>query len=152
MQASDPHPHMTMFLTLWAVAGPLVGIGGVFLGQRMARRTDQDKFRRDSRKEEFQSLLAALSKAYGILIQLRAPMVALAEQEQRMLFDVETAALTAIRSCVYIADDIKRLDIAGRWTQATRNLDWHGSFASEFAKGYSAINADIVNAANENLK
>lgn len=135
-----------------AIVVAFVGVGGVIIGQRMARESEEKKFRRDCRKEEFQTLLSALTKSYGTISQLRAPLVPLAEQEQRALSEAEAMALMVIRDRVYIAEDVQRLDILNRWIKALRDIDYKGLLESEFSKRYSEINADIVKAANKNMK
>lgn len=129
-----------------------VGVGGVIIGQRMARTSEEKKFRRECRKEEFQTLLSALTKSYGTIVQFRRPLVALAEQEQRALSEAEATALMVIRDRIYIADDVQRLDILNRWIKALRDLDYKGLVESEFSKRYNEINADIVKAASRNIK
>jgi hypothetical protein len=140
-----------MLAASMAILGALMGIGGVIVGQRMARATDHEKFIRDTRKEEFQSVLAAITSAYSLIVRASVPMM-LSGPEMKVRDDTERTSYETIRNCLYIVDDLKRLNILDRWFNATKDADNKGIEESGFFTRYNAINADLVRAANDNLK
>ena len=141
-----------MLAAIISIVVALVGIGGIILGQRMARLSEQKKFLREIRKDEFQTLLAALTKAYGLIVQSHIPMNVMDGKDMKAQDDAEMNALAVIRDRVYIADDLKRLDILNRWMEATNDAARMGLQEGKFSKRYNEISADIVKVANESQK
>jgi hypothetical protein len=100
MQPADPHPHMTLFLTLWAAIGPMVGI---VVGHLLTRSWQREQWILDSRKEEFRELLSTLTMTYSLLVQ-------------RICTTESTAKASAvIRDRLYIAVEVEELKILERW-------------------------------------
>lgn len=58
MQLSDPHPHMTVFLTAWAAIGPIIGL---VIGNALQSRGQHKQWRRDNVRQECRELLGQLS-------------------------------------------------------------------------------------------
>jgi hypothetical protein len=128
---------------LWAVAGPLIGI---FIGAYIANRNQRKQWIADNKKQEFRELLSALVEASSSLIAFYTPMVLQGPDEQRACDRVEKKSIEVIMDRVFIAGEVKELDLQERWSNAlsgirgTRNRT---AFSDEFVK----ISSDLTAAA-----
>jgi hypothetical protein len=106
-------------LAAWSVVGPLVG---VLIGAYTANRNQRKHWIADNKRLEYRELITALVEASGRLIQLYLPGMAHGPKEQDDAFVAETKATITILDRVFIADALKELKLADRWTDALSNL------------------------------
>jgi len=128
----------------WAAIGPLVG---VLIGAYLTRRGQRSQWIADSKKLEYRELLTALTKAFEGIVQLEAPGVGLGPQEQRTLFDLRAQSFVVIRDRIFIAKEVKDMNLLSRWNQALRDYE-NTLDAAAFDKG---ITADLQNSATTRI-
>lgn len=127
---------------IWAVVGPLVGI---LIGAYIANRNQRKNWIADNKKQEFRELLSALVEASSSLIAFYTPMALHGPEDQRACDRVEKKSVEVIMDRIFIAREVKELDLLKRWTKAlslVRGTD-HLTFSDEFVK----ISSDITAAA-----
>ena len=131
---------------VWSVAGPLVG---VLIGAYAANRNQRKHWIADSKKQEYRELLTALTRAFGTMLELRGTgIVALGPEDQRAYGAMETQALQTIRHRLFIADEVKQMDLLNRWADATRDFDnTHNPriFATAFGKIVDSVTTSAKN-------
>lgn len=115
MQAPDAHPHLTLFLTLWAVIAPLVALAvGSFFQAFVQRR----QWRRDQRREECKQLLS----------QMTVTSFAIHDWKFHVNGSVQTCNDSIMEfqrilgSSLFIANEIQSAHINKRWSEATEKL------------------------------
>jgi hypothetical protein len=133
-----------------AAFGIVAAFGGVLMGQRMARNTQREQWLRDSRKQEFKELLTVLTKSFAVICDAYSALVQ-DSATQVAVRDAEMLAVITIRDRVYIAEDIKRLNIYKIWRDAVNEFIEDHVFIA-FSEQYALINAMVVDAANSDKK
>ena len=131
----------------WAAIGPLVG---VLIGGYLTRRGQRSQWIADSKKLEYRELLTALTKAFEGIVQLEAPGVGLGPQEQRTLFDLRAQSFVVIRDRIFIAKEVKDMNLLSRWSQALRDYE-NTLDAAAFDKAFGGITADLQNSATTRI-
>ena|SRR5215471_5663413 len=117
---------------LWAAIWSLVA---VLIGAYIANRNQRRHWIADNKKQEFRELLSALVEASSSLIALHTPMVAHGPEEQRACERSEKKSVEVIMDRIFIAREVKELDLLRRWTKACRELDKttdRSAFSDEF--------------------
>jgi len=131
---------VTVFLTIWAVIGPIVGI---VAGNFLTRSSQRSQWLADNKKAEFREAQTALSVAYLALAELAAMTLREGIEEKRV-WQIVADSYRILRDRIFIAEDIKREKLLDLWTNATQAFD-HGDIGiSELNKRYDAINDKIV--------
>jgi hypothetical protein len=133
-------PHWwTIALVLWGAAGPLVGI---LIGHYLTRSWQQKQWLLDRRKEEWRELMTALSGSLSAALKIY-PMRALDSDEQREIVDAHTNCFRIIRDRIFIASEIKQLDLENRWSAA---IEHHSQTLEprKFGLVYDGIRQEIV--------
>jgi hypothetical protein len=80
------------------------------------------------------------------MVKLRAPGVAQGPKEQRRLYDLGARASVVILDRIFVADEVKEMNLLNRWNQALREYD-NSLNHDNFAKAYGLISRDIRKAA-----
>ena len=90
----------------------------------------------DRHKEEWRELLTALAESLRCALKVY-PMRLLDSDEQREIVNAHADCFRVIRDRIFIASEVKRLDLENRWSTAVQHhsetLD-----ASKFGKAYDA--------------
>jgi len=115
------------FLSVWAIVGPLVGI---LLGSWLTTRNQRRQWLLDNKRSEYRELLTTIADAGSKLLVFwgRNPVVASGE-EQFMIGETARQSVDVIYNRLFIADEVKRLDVLKRWEDAidklrkSRNVD-----------------------------
>jgi hypothetical protein len=128
-----------------ALFGIVTAFGGVLIGQRMARNTQRGQWLKDCRKEEFKELLSVLTKSFAVICDGYSAFVQ-DSATQMAIRDAALVAMTTIRDRIYIAADVKRLNIYKLWRDAANEFE-HDHVFIAFSEKYAVINALIVDAA-----
>jgi hypothetical protein len=140
MQASDPHPHLTLFLTLWAVIAPLVALGvGTFLQSLVQRK----QWSRDHRKEECRELLSQLAVTYFAISDWKGGLQIPGKNSLTTYNDAVAELHRVLGSRLLIAEEIEKADIRDRWTTAMTNFVTDGE-NDHLTATYEAIRQEIV--------
>ena len=139
---------LTSVRTIWAAVGAL---GGVLIGQYLSMRWQRKLWLLDRRKEEFRELLSTLTRSFTTICTKRQYMLPQSPEDQMALQDAEASALMTIRDRIFIAADIKRLDVYNLWISAVNEYNRDHVYIP-FSEKYALINAKIVDAAVEATK
>ena len=133
-----------------AAFGIVTAFSGVLIGQRMARNTQRAQWLRDCRKQEFKELLGTLTRSFTTICTKRQYMVPQSHEDQIALHEAEANALMTIKDRIFIAADVKRLDIYKLWNSAVNEYNRDHVYIP-FAEKYALINAKIVDAATSEV-
>lgn len=139
---------MKLLLGMWAVVGPLIG---VMLGSYLSMRMQRSHWVVDNKKEEYRELLSALTLAFTDIVAFHNPMVAHTPEQQRAYAETERKALIVIRDRLFIANEVKEMDLLKRWNKATRDFDNNGDNTA-FAESFGEITRSITSAAMQIIK
>jgi hypothetical protein len=135
---------LTITLGIWAAVGPLAGI---VLGHFLTRSWQHKQWLLDRRKEEWRELLTALAESLRASLKIY-PARALSGDEEREIVNAQSDSFRVIRDRIFIAADVKALDLENRWSAAVQHhsqtLD-----APKLGKTYDAIRLEIVKRATE---
>jgi hypothetical protein len=126
----------------WKGVGPLTG---VMVGAVLARSWDRNKWMNDNRKEEFRDLLDALTDAATRLMAEqeqanRAPFGYWNDDEARAS---HVEALKIIKTRIYIADDLKEMELFDRWSKAIEKMHETKEIC-HFENVYEGVRNEIV--------
>ncbi len=137
----------TVVLVLWSVIAPLVGI---LVGHYLTRSWQQKQWMQDRRKEEWRELLTTLTRSFATICKFTGPVMVLDEDDMRTLDEAQTVAQTTIRDRIFIAKEVKELEIYETWVKAARAFEKDMTYMP-FAEQYAVINAKIVDAATKDM-
>ena len=103
----------------WTTAGPL---GGVLIGAYLSRAWDHKKWMNDNRKEEFRELIDALTEAAtAVIVQpMEANNQVLRAEGNALAMEKNTQALRAMKTRIYIANDVKEMNWFDRWGESMK--------------------------------
>lgn len=145
IQAIDPHPNLTIFLSVWAAIGPLIGI---LIGQFIARSFQRRQWILDCRKAEFRELISALSDTIVHLMMFTPVLEAgHGEKEFAEFLASEKVAMRVLSDRIYIARDIKELNTTDRFLSAVQGAQ--RSNIAERGTTLASIMAELVLRANK---
>jgi hypothetical protein len=136
MQSVDPHPILTLVLSIWAGVGPLVGL---LVGHYLIRSWQREQWLLDSRKQEFRELLSAITSAHVEHISCTTFRDA-SSYDLKVWKEAEKRAFQVIADRIYIAEDVEQLRIKHRFGNMT---DDDSQFHSELRQ----LTLDIVEVA-----
>jgi hypothetical protein len=123
---------LTLFLTLWAALGPIVGI---VLGNYLSRNNQRKQWRTDNRVNEWRELISVLFRSVTTISECDA----LRRQNDIKVLnkqgEAEMTALLTIGNRVFIDKDITEERLFQHWNQAVERFrEQHNpdNFGAEF--------------------
>ena len=128
-------------------------LGGVVIGSLLTyfltRKAQREQWLRDCEKEEFRELLRALSDHLTILREFERLAYHQTPEERKALTDAEANFFSTVHSRILTADDVGRLNIDLKWSNAVKGYCAHVEKPDldTLYKVYSEVNSAIVNAA-----
>jgi hypothetical protein len=128
-------------------------LGGVVIGSLLtylfSRSAQRENWLRDCRKEEFRELLRALSDHFTILQEFERLAYHQTPEERERLTDAQANFFRVVHSRIYIAYDVKRLNIKNKWIDAVKVYCAQPDKPDlqTFDKAYYEVNDAIVKAA-----
>jgi hypothetical protein len=129
-------------LVIWGAIGPLAGI---VVGHFLTRSWQLRQWILDRRNEEWRELLTALATSLRESLKIY-PAHALTSEEQREITEAHADCFRVIRDRLFIAKDVKALQLENRWSEAVRHhsqtLD-----ARKLGKVYDDIRLEILKVA-----
>jgi hypothetical protein len=129
---------------IWTLVAALVGIG---FGSWLTTKNQRKHWLLDNKRAEYRKLLTTLSEcATQLLAAYAGTPVVLAATDQRLLVRALTNSTNVIYSRLFIADEIKRLDVMKRWQGTVDTLQKDHDSAG-FGKRLDGIMDDIRAAA-----
>jgi len=102
------------FINVWAAIGPLLG---VLVGSWLTMRYQRKLWLLDNRRAEYRKLLSTLSESatqalHAFAIETVDPVL---PRSSRRMTSAIAKSVNVIYSRLFIADDIKKLDVMKRW-------------------------------------
>jgi len=135
---------VTVFLTIWAAIGPLLGI---VIGHYLTRSWQRSQWIADNQKEEYQKVVAGLNRLNMILV----------DQHSDGHFDIATIKpameeiTVALNTSLFIIDFLVESKVADAVLDAVTRLMKGGSFDDYHEKYWKAVNLIIASAKKEAL-
>lgn len=130
----------------------IAAVGVVFLGAWLTHWRERKHWLNDCRKEEYKELLGVLTKATIALIQhfdpSNGPIGYWRPEKAYEPQDYYMQSLEVIRDRIYISDELKKMDVYNRWTEAMKALTITKDFKS-FEITVQTMHDDLVNAAKK---
>jgi len=135
---------VTIFLTLWAAVGPLVGI---LIGHYLVRSWQRRQWLADNQKEEYRRVLAGLNRLNMALVEQYCNGNVDA-QEIKQAMEESTIALN---TSLFITDFLEGSKVAGDLLAAVKKLDQGSSFDDYHKEYWKAVNLIIASAKKSTL-
>lgn len=128
--------------------GVITLVAGILIGAYIANRNQRQQWLLENKRAEYRELLTTIADAGGkfvVFYGMGPPIVATGE-EQFEIGETARKSVDAIYNRLFIADDVKRLDLQRRWERAIsalrRTLD-----INAFGKELDTIMDDVRKAA-----
>ena len=115
---------VTIFLSLWAAVGPVVGI---LVGAYLTKQWQREQWLADNRKEECRELLSAIARSSDALLEARSQV----EQQSVTKNDALKVSWAEDRKCMILFQD--RIFTAKRLNEHKIFTTWHKA-GMEFLK------------------
>jgi len=132
---------VTIFLTLWAAVGPLVGI---LIGHYLVRSWQKRQWLADNQKEEYRKVLAGLNRLNMVLVDQ-------SHRDAQELKEAVQEITIALNTSLFITDFLEKSNVAGDVLEAVRILDQGGSVDDYRKEYWKAINLIIASAKKRTL-
>jgi hypothetical protein len=123
----------TVFLNVWAFAGPLVGI---FVGAYLTSRWQRKQWYADHRIKEWRELLTALSNAAIVYVPRNVLGSASLQLEQgKINLTAKQNSGEILTNRIFIAEDVEELQLRDQRTRLLKGYDQTND-ASAFGSGF----------------
>ena len=126
---------MQILPAILSVLGALVGVA---LGGYLTMWIQKQHWVADNKKEEYRELISTLYESFMVIGDFYT-IIARGPQEQRAEREAKMKAVTVIGTRIFIADDVKRLDLGHRWRKAVREIE-----TSRDGEAFGAAVGDIL--------
>jgi len=103
--------------------GILGTLGGVVVGQYMARTWERRQWLLEKKIDEYRELLTTITEAYAYFILNHRSGVAQSPEIQQHLNDLNSQSLQVIRTRILVAKEIREKDVMNLWADALRKYD-----------------------------
>jgi hypothetical protein len=127
---------------VWTAIGPLLG---VFVGAFLTRSWDKKKWMNDNRKEEYRELMSSLTEAATAMMKRWYPATinTVTREEVQMSSDKYLLALKVIKTRIFIANDMKEMNLFDRFGEAVHTMIANES-VDTFEEVYETLRDEIV--------
>ena len=129
---------VTIFLTIWSVVGPIVGLG---VGHYLSASSERRRWIADNEKEEYRKLLGALAKINVALLELRSEGEDLQDLNNGM-----NEFSQATNTCLFINDFLEKSKVLEEIKQAVQSFITLGDLKSYQDRYWAAVNQIIASA------
>jgi len=135
---------VTIFFTVWAAVGPLVGI---LIGHYLGRSWQRRQWLADNRKEEYRRVLAGLNRLNMSLAERYCSRNLDAQEIKQAMEETSIALNTSL----FITDFLEESQVAGAVLDAVRKLEDGGSFDDYHKEYWKAVNLIMASAKKSKL-
>jgi hypothetical protein len=136
--------HWNLLKQIWGDLWPLVTLLiGVWVGAYVSNRNQRKQWLVDNKKVEYRELLTTVNESFmAILAHAKNPSFMLDEARDRELAMARTKPARTIADRILIADEINKMKLMERWTNAVTNfMDTGDLFA--FTHEVNKLSEDI---------
>lgn len=135
---------MTVFLTIWAAVGPLVGI---LVGHHLTASWQRKQWIADNQKDEYRRVLAGLNQLNLVLTQLHTHGNIDVQKLKGAMEEVTLASNTSL----FIHEFFEKSKVLGDVLDASRTLSQGGSYDDYQREYWKAVNS-IIAAAKKSMR
>ena len=139
---------MQIFLNVWAIVGPLIGVA---LGSWLTTRNQRKHWIADNKKDEYRELLRILNTSTKTVSNFHFQAGFRSGEEERKVEEAKDEALIAIDTRLFIRDEIQKIKLRERWLSAIKELET-GGHSLAFVRCARGIFGEISNEANRLLE
>ena len=141
---------VTVFLTIWAPVGPLIGI---LIGHYLSRSQQRRQWVADNEVKEWRELLTILTTSFISIVQTddKLPKVPGEEIERlKRRHEARTLASEVLANRIFIAHAVSSWKMFERWKGALERFDEDHNAAS-FGTAFGKLNALILEGARVHI-
>lgn len=135
---------MTLFLTIWAAVGPLVGI---LVGHYLTASWQRKQWIADNQKDEYRRVLAGLNRLNVLLTQAHTHRTV---DVQKLMAAMEEVTL-ASNTCLFTNEFFEESKALGDVLEASRTFGQGGSYDNYHQEYWKAVNT-IIAAAKKSMR
>jgi hypothetical protein len=124
---------VTLFLTIWAPVGPLIGL---VIGHYLSRSQQRRRWLADERTKEWRELLTTLTTSMTTIIQCRQGGRTVEMMKNHLRASV--AAGEVLSNRLLIAKEVRQRQLLDRWHEAVHSFESDGdaeAFGTKFGRG-----------------
>lgn len=140
---------MTVFLQVWAVLGPLIGVS---LGAYLTRSWQRTQWTLEGTKTEYRELLSTLSRSvrailYNSPILYGGGLSVTTGEQEKLVMQADTDARNVIEDRIFIHSTVQRENILERWQllAAEKRID-------RFLEYWRDLHKTLLDAAHRDLR
>jgi hypothetical protein len=122
-----------VFLTIWSVVGPIVGL---FIGNYLSRSSQRRQWIADSQKQEYMELLRGFNRLNMELVAYRLTGIVNQASLKQATEDISTAANTSL----FITEFLAKTKVVGELHSASERFANGGNFEEYRDKYWNAVN------------
>jgi len=146
MQVHSSQSILAYAKDFWGYIGPLIGL---ILGSFLTTSSQRRQWLLDRRKDEFRELISAMTHATIELQHYIAAKQSGFEQPWHQWLDAHKSALRVVADRIYIASDLKKLNIPTRYLAAVEKLRESNDPEGDSAGDVGAIIDELVKLAQK---
>ena len=139
---------VTVFLTIWAAVGPLVGI---LIGHYLLRSWQRKQWFADNRLREWRELIGTLFTSFSTISLLGNKRENLTAESVQEHYDADTIALLTINNRIYIDKEVEQEKIHARWNSLVSSFE-QSKDGAELGKAFGALSKTLKRMAYEDVK
>jgi hypothetical protein len=129
-----------IILAIWGAVGPLVGI---YIGHRLLRDQHRRQWLADNKILEWREVITTLQKSLTTIVQFEAASRLSTVEEKKaaipVVLDARTAAFAVLGNRLFIAQEVRHLQMFDKWSKAVKEFDVHHDPAQ-----FGTLNGELV--------
>jgi hypothetical protein len=130
---------VTLFLTIWAVIGPIIGI---VAGHLLTRSWQKKQWLMDNKRDEYRDVIRVLCGAIRPILHSSIPGALVTPEMQKERFIAETLSYEVLGSRLFISDNLEELHAPKRWGDMVTKFN-NSRDSEEFSKGFKKLLSEI---------
>lgn len=141
---------VTLFLTVWAAVGPLLGI---LIGHFLSRSQQRRQWIADNEVREWRELLTTLTTGFLTIVQTDKALPKVPGEEierMRENFGARTPINEVFANRIFIARAVRKEDLSGRWRKALEAFDQNHD-PTQFGTAFGELTVSILRGARAHI-
>ena len=149
MSNIPPSPSgITVFLTIWSVVAPLVG---VFTGAYLTKRWQREHWLMDNKRDEYREVIKALSVALVPILQSGKPEYIVSPEQRDARNVTEYLSYEVLGNRIFIHEELEKINVYDRWVALVKSFDKDKN-DNTFTNGFRELRRDIRRVALESVR
>jgi hypothetical protein len=108
---------------VWAVVGPLAGVG---IGAYLTGRRQKREWLKENKKEEYRELVAAITRCLSAYVQIYGVQTVRSGEDERTIMAADANFAEVVRSRLFIRNAVRHLKIAQRFMDVKADFRKNG--------------------------